>query len=320
MITFGEARKILAPWADRGGKCASSDDVRLFVMQVLQYLLISGQYPTTRKFCFNAVKGAFTVPYELEVPLKVKIDGNVGTVWDKWFEFYNVGDIEGCVPASNALHEDPNFYPTVYNMPDGGARVGCLATAHEGADAHIIVSGVDSSGREIVTNHLGEQIVGEYISIKYGTIHYTQASFAKITSILKSETKGYVQLYWVNPTSGKKGFLADYSPLEKNPQYRRYKVTSPHCGPSVRVSILGRIRLKEAYADTDLIPFDNINTLQIAGQSVNARFNNDANLAAAHDTTMQDFISREANYKKPNTGQPIEVALITSGGSIRNIV
>jgi hypothetical protein len=217
MITFGEARKILAPWVGKGGACSTAESTRLFVMQVLQYLLISGQYPSTRKFTFNAVKGWFTVPYELEVPLKVKIDGNVGNVWDKWFEFYNVSDIEGCVPASNALFEDSNFYPTVYDLPNGGARVGCLATAHEAADANIIVTGVDATGREIVTNHMGEQIVGEYITIKHGTIHYTQADFAKITGIKKTETKGYVQLYWVNPTIGKKGFLADYSPLEKTP-------------------------------------------------------------------------------------------------------
>jgi hypothetical protein len=88
----------------------------------------------------------------------------------------------------------------------------------------------------------------------------------------------------------------------------------------VRVSILGRIRLKEAYADTDFIPFDNINTLQSAGQAVNARSNNDVNLAQAHDLSMRDLIGREANYKKPANGQPIEIGYITSGGSIRNIV
>lgn len=320
MLTFGDARKIIAPWAARGGKCASSEEVRLFVMQTLQYLLFSGQYPTTRKFCFNAVKGCFTIPYELEVPLKIKIDGEVGTVWDKWYEFYNINEIEGCLPVSNALREDPNFYATVYDLPCSGSRVGCLATACEDADAHIIVQGVDPSGREVVTNHKGEQIVGEYLSIKKGSLQYTATDFGKITNITKTKTNGYVQLWWVNSTNMTKGFLADYSPLEEHPQYRRFRITSPHCGSCVKVSILGRIRLKENYADNDIIPFDNLNTLQSAAQAINAGYNNDLNTAQAHDVRMRDLIGREANYKKPNTGQPIEIEYLTSGGSIKNIV
>ena len=260
------------------------------------------------------------VKYSIEVPLKVKIDGNVGTVWDKWFEFYYINDLEGCIPASNALYEDPNSYPTVYDLPAGGSRVGCLATACEDADAHIIVSGLDATGREIITTHNGEQIIGEYLSIQRGMLKYTQNNFAKITGILKSKTTGYVQLWWVNEVTKFKGFLADYSPLEEHPSYRRYRITSPTCGSCVKVSILGRIRLKENYADTDFIPFDNINTLQLAGQSVNASSNSDPATAQAHDTRMRDLISREANFKKPNTGQPIEIGFVTSGGSIRSIV
>lgn len=319
-LTFGDARKLLAPWAAKGGKCAASDEVKLFVMQTLQHLLYSGQFPNTRKFCFNALKGQFTIPYELETPLKVRIDGNVGTVWDKWFEFYNTQAIEGCVPASNALYEDPNTHATVYDVPSTGARVGCLATACEAADAHIIVKGTDTTGREVITNHKGEQISGEYLTIKQGMLQYTTVTFSKITGIDKTKTTGYVQLYWVKPNEKIKGFLADYSPLEERPQYRRFKITSPNCGACVKVAVLGRIRLKENYADSDFIPFDNLNTIMAAAQSINARNNVDLATAQGMDNLMKDLIEREANIRRPVNGQPIEINYLTSGGSIKNVL
>jgi hypothetical protein len=160
-------------------------------------MLYSGAHGNLRKFCFNAVKGCFTAPFELETPLKLKIDGEVGTVWSKWMEFYNYGEMEGCVPAADSLLEEPNRYPTVYELPAGGARVGALATACEDDSAHLIVQGLDASGREVVTNHGGNQIVGEYLRLRKGILRYTQVTFGKITSVKKSVTNGYVQLFWV---------------------------------------------------------------------------------------------------------------------------
>lgn len=319
-ITFGEAKNLLAQFAGRGGKCSNAKEVNLFVKQVLQYLLYSGTYGNLRKFCFNAREGCFTAPFELETPLKIKIEGNVGTVWSKWMEFYNYGELDGCVPASDALYEEPNLYPTVYELPSGGARVGALATACEDEGAYLIVQGLDPSGREVITNHEGTQVVGEYLRLRKGILRYTQVQFGKITAIEKSKTNGYVQLFWVNSDASFRGFLADYSPLEEKPMYRRFRITSANCGCSVKVSVLARIRLKENYADNDILPFDNVYALSIAGQAVQAQFNNDAATAQAKDQMMQDLIARESEYKRAGSGQPVDIFYPLSGGSITNIV
>lgn len=319
-ITFGEAKKLLSQYAGHGGKCPSSIEVNLFVRQVLQYMLYSGTYGNLRKFCFNAVKGCFTAPFELETPLKIKIDGCVGTVWSKWMEFYNYGEMEGCVPAADSLIEEPNLYPTVYELPAGGARVGALATACEDDSAHLIVQGLDPSGREVVTNHEGTQVVGEYLRLRKGLLRYTQVNFGKITAIKKSKTNGYVQLFWVKNDGAFKGFLADYSPLDEFPQYRRFKITTPSCGSNIKVSVLARIRLKDNYGDNEVIPFDNLYALSVAGQAVQAQLNGDPDIAQAKDTTMQDLITRESEYKRVNTGQPVDIFKPLSGGNIDNIV
>ena len=319
-ITFGEARELLAEYAGRAGVCPSSETTYLFVIQVMQHLLYSGNYPSVRKFVFHAVKGCFTAPYELEVPLKVKIDGKVGNVWDKWYEFYQVSDMEKCFSAGNALYEEPNLYPTVYGLPKEGARVGAYALNSESCDAYLIVRGIDTNGKQVVTFHGDEQISGEKLILEKGVIKYTQTNFVKIDSIEKSKTSGRVQLLWINPTAKTKGLLSDYSPLEVTPAYRRFRLTTPNCDSLVKVSILGRIRLKEAYADNDVIPFDNLNTLMLAAQTVNSLKNNDPATAQAQDTTMQNFITRETEHKRVQNGQPIEISYFTSGGSIKNII
>lgn len=320
-ITFGEARQFLAQYAGRGGACPDAKSVPFFVIQVLEYLLISGAYGSIRKFTFQAVNGAFTIPYELEVPEKVKLNNIVGSVWDRWFEFQSVKDLGcDCVPAGEALFEDPNYYPTVYDVPLTGAKVGALGTCLEADDAHIIVQGQDPSGREVFTTHKGTQIAGEYLSIQKGTLKYTSVTFGKITGIIKSKTVGYVQLYGINPVSLNRTFLSDYSPLEERPAFRRFRLTTKYCQPLVKVEVLGKIRLKSAYADSDFIPFDNLLTLNLAAQAVQSYSNNDMQTGVAKDSTMVEMISRENTSKRIQNGQPLDVQVATSPGMIRNIV
>jgi len=317
-LTYGEAKKYIAQYAGKGGKCPDSPEVDMFLREVLQVLLFSGQYGNKRKFCFHAVKGCFTVPYELEHPLEVKIDNNAGTVWNKWFEWYNTTSLSDCVPAADALFEDPNTYPTAYEGPKGGYRVGVLGTCKEDEDAHVIISGTDRTGREIFTKHDGELLSGERLRIENGKLRYTTIDFAKVTGVSKTITKGYVPLYWVNPQSNVKGFLSDYSPIEQNPSYRRFNLTMK-CSDVAKVSILGKIRIKEAYAENDHIPFDNLFALRTAAQSVNSHYNNAMDVAQAKEVTLNNIITRENEYKKIQTGTPVKVMKPTSAGRIRNI-
>lgn len=320
-LTFGQARELLAQYAGRGGFCPNAKSVPLFVLEVLQYLLISGTYGSIRKFTFQAHNGVFTVPYELEAPEAVKIDNVVGSVWDRWFDFHSTRDLGcACIPASEALFEDPNLYPTVYDVPRGGANIGVLGTCAEADDAHVIVQGKDPTGREIFTTHKGEQVVGEYLSIVKGVIKTTQVLFGEITGIIKSKTNGYVQLYGINPNTCGKRFLSDYSPLEETPAFRRYRLTTKYCTAISKVELIGKIRLKTAYADSDFIPFDNILTISMAAQAIQAHFNNDVQTAVAKDGTMVELINRENTHKRVQNGQPLNVEFRTSPGLIRNIV
>lgn len=317
-LTFGRAKDILAQYAGKGGKLPTDEDAHNFTRQVLQYLLISGSPDCERVMTLYAQNGHVTAPYELQTPLKVQVNGRIGNVVSKWFDFHSGNDIHGrCYEAHDVLHEDPNEYYTVYDLPPGGARIGVMGHADEDSKANIIISGDDPTGREIHTNHKGADIPGEYLSIQKNQIVWSNVIFGNIAGIIKSPTQGYVSLYW--KSGDVKGFLADYSPVEQAPTYRRFKISLPECATLAKITVLGRIRLKEHYADTDRIPFDNEYTIRVAGQQNNNQYNEKYQEAQVNDKFLQNLTGREADYKKPNNGQVVEVFHALSGGTVRGI-
>lgn len=318
-ITFGKAKELLAQYADRGGLCPEDPKVDLFVKEVLQYLIFKGPNSALRTYCFQARSGCITLPYELEVPIKVNIDDRSGDTWSAWFRYYDTGlSSKSCIPAGDALSEEPNRYPTVYPLPAGGSHVGVMGLCKED-DAKIIIKGPDPTGREIFTVDKGEQISGERLSICKGTVRYTTAKFGRIDSVVKDKTNGYATLLAVNPSTGSKFFLADYSPLEEIPQYRRFRLTT-RCKENAVVSVIGRIRLRENYADSDVIPIENIHVLKLAAQGIQLSGNNDYQGSAIKDQQVEQMMTQENQYKKVSSGQPLDMFHATSPGTIKGIV
>jgi hypothetical protein len=314
-LTHGQVKKIIAKYAGRAGKNCSSEEVNLFAQEVYQQLLYQGSYGNIRKFCFYTSCGYITLPYELEVPLKIKIENSVGTVFNKWFEFYNYGDSTGYRECGNSIQEDPNNFPTIFDIPTSGTKVAVKATANEAEDAHVIIKGFDTTGREVYTTHNGVKVVGEYLRIKKGFTIVSNVTFGKITNVVKTKTNGYVNFIAVSSDGTKTSFLADYSPLEEIPSYRRFYITGGAKG-NIKVNIIGRIRLRESYADDDVVPFDNIHAIRLAAQSINSETNNDVNTAIAKEQKLERVLDRERQYKRVTVSQPVEVFTPTSPSSL----
>lgn len=318
MITFGIAKKLLSKYAGLGGSCPTAEGVDQFVIKVLQYMLLSGAYGNIKKFCFTAQRGCFTLPRELEVPLKIKFDREVGTVFSRWFEFQSGNTVDDPCLATNAVLEEPNQYPTVYDIPATGGYPAVEGHCLEDPDAHVIVKGLDTSGREVFTVHKGEKISGVYLTIKKDQINKSDVLFGKITEVYKTRTNGYVTLLSVSSTvSCVQQYLADYTPYDQTPSFRRIRLLIPNCPPICKITVLGRIKIKDYYADDDLIPFDNYLALTSAAQTVNDLDNSNLQNATVRDQFMKGLIENEGNYKKVNVGIPLEVFYPLSGGAIK---
>lgn len=324
-LTFAKVKEIVAPYADSGGKCASASGVGLFAREVLEHLLLFGDYGSLRKFCFITENGVFTAPPELEAPLKIKIDNQVGQIWNSWFSYHSVSSDwdEGCFPAEKVLIEEPYYFPTTYDVPRSGSIVGVVGGCDEDDESFVIVQGQDASGKEVVTyNSKGEQITGEIFKIKKNNLRYGKVKFTKITNVVKSTTKGYVRLYAVDVDKNSKSFLAEYSPLEEIPMYKRFKVNHARCakGKYTHVSILGRIRLKENYTDYDVVPFESTIAIKLAAQRLQSEDSNDIQTANYKKEALKEMIEAGAEFKKTPGDMSVDIFADLSGAAIKNII
>lgn len=322
IITLKQARQVVAEYAGKKGKCADSEAVRLFVIEVVERLLLRGARGNLRKWCFCLTNGCFTAPADLEIPLKLKIDGYPDQVWSKWFEFY---DIHG------AEHEDKNYksgifeqvnsYPTVYDLPKPGARVAPIPLEEEGEGAYIIVQGVDINGRDVYTNVNGRQIHGERISISRSEPKFSQTVFSKITAIEKSRTCSHVRLYWQSHQGDKilsRGLLSEYRPTETIPSYRRFKVKGAPCDKPVKVEVLGRIRLLDSYHNNDILPITSIGALRSMAMTIQSERTNNMNEANFHNARVAQILEDENEYHRTGD-EPLDFVFFKSPGANDNL-
>lgn len=322
IITLKQARDVLAEYAGKKGKCASSEDVRLFVMEVVQRLLHKGANGNLRKWCFCLCNGCFTAPMDLEIPLRVKIDGYPNQVWSKWYEFYDLHSADACDKNfKSGIIEQVDSYATVYDLPKPGARVAPIPLTEESEDAYIIVQGTDINGREVFTNCNGQQIHGEKLKISRSEPVFSKTVFTNISAVEKSRTCNHVRLYWQTHSEDRilaRGLLSEYRPTETNPSYRRFKVPGARCDCCVKVEVIGRIRLLDSYHDNDILPVTSIGALRSMGMLIQSERTNSMNEANFHRSRVGEILNDENEYNK--TGQdPLDFVFFKSPGANENL-
>lgn len=320
-IPFSEFRRLVAPYAGRAGKCASAEEVAAFARDCMRLMLYSGAQPGIMKVCLQVRRGCLTLPPEVEVPIKVRIDRRSAEVRGKWATFHSVDNNWNthCWPAEEVLEEDGSTSPLVYALPKGGSVVGIMSTCEEAPDAFATIQGKDVTGREVYTAYKGEQIVGERLSLRKREIRVGAVPFGEITAVSKEKTNGYITLFAVNRKTKEHTFLADWAPSETQPMYRRFRLNSRECGDCSDISILARVRLKDTYDNNELTIFENTLAIILAAQRINAEVNSDVQVAAYKKGAMEDILEKEAGYKKVS-GNPVDVYFPLSGGAIKNLV
>jgi len=324
IITLGAARKALSEFAGKAGKCPDSDEVRLFVLEAIQRLLHRGAHGNVRKWCFCVCNGCFTAPYDMEVPLKFKIDGFPEKVWSYWYEFFDIQYEEACSKDYQpGLYEEVNEYFTAYDLPSPGARIAPIPLGEEKEDAFITIQGTDTSGRDVFTCHNGSQIHGERLPISRSKPVFSKTVFAKITGIEKSRTNNHVRLYWEKRDDSTKqmlarGLLGEYRPTDTLPVLRRFRIPMASKECCAKVSVLGRVKLLEYYHDNDILPVTNFPALRKMAQLIQAERNDKMDVATAHNAGIEQLIEDENQYYR--TGQePFDFFFPTSPGSNENL-
>lgn len=324
IITLGQARIAVSRYAGKSGKCPESEDVRLFVHEIVQRLLHRGAHGNMRKWCFHAYNGCFTAPNDMEVPLKFKIDGYPEAVWSKWYEFFDVFSSDLCdLSYQPGLYEEVNPYFTAYDIPYPSAYVAVVPLDTE-QSKYITIQGVDINGKEIFTTFNGRQIHGERLLISRENPTFTTRSFAKITGIEKDRTCNYVRLYWqtynldAKQVTGR-GLLAEYRPTDTHPSYRRFRVPGIQ-NSCAKITILGRVKdMTDFYHDNDILPITSLGALTKMAQLIQAEGNDNIQVATFHENTIDNIIENENQYYE--TGyEPFDFFFPMSPGANENLM
>lgn len=324
IITFGDAKNLLAKYAGKAGRCNTDIEVPLFVKSVIQELLNRGANGSIRKWQFYTQNGTITAPPDLLLPLKIRIDGPCGgfqgNVYDKFYEFYEEATLTDCQPWEKGAVEDINNYFTQYDLPTCGARVLAVPRCKEDEGAHLILSGSDTEFKDIwMPKSDGTKNKGEYLTIDHSKNRYTAATFTSFTAIEKTVTKDYVRLYWHIPETGEKGLLTELRPNETRPSFRRYKILGIDCNIAYKVSVLGRVRFFDNYADSDIIPITSIRALKLMAQTLQADDNDNVQVSGYKESRVDRVIDTENRYNRTPQAT-VDFCAETAPSGIKNII
>lgn len=262
------------------------------------------------KWCLCSTDGCFTAPEELEVPVKYIDNGRVGNVWDYRAEFLQQANEYECQSGIEGILQEVNTFYTEYDGPKCPFRVLAKPLGEE-TDACITIKGLTCDGQEVRTHFNETPIAGEKIQICYAEPKYTQTSYSPVLGqIVKTETKYPVELSWYAPETKEEGFLALLPARNQVTTFRRFRLKAP-CTDNHRLIILGRIRFKSYYEDSDVLPFTLESLYLNTAQMLRSQDQNQLDISQVKEGIIQRVIDKQNNYTKtPNGVMSINVTTL----------
>jgi len=270
MLALGQAKANLAQYA-QGGMCVTDSRLPGEINRAAETLFNKENFPgtiTVVRMCIQ--QRCVTLPREIGKILKYRINGELARVFDKWYEFAEVGpQSEDEMIKMDLL--DRGKHPTQYELSEP-MRLALMSDSNIDSGVQITIRGLDDTGREV--RGINGQF-GEIITLEPETLTVTQNTFAQITGVFKPLTAGYVWLSGISFNDDgdemDREHLSAYHPYEFTPEYRRYEFPSSDCGcttpRSYELLALVKLAFVPAALDTDIVLVDNLGALSFMMQA-----------------------------------------------------
>lgn len=221
-----------------------------------------------------------TWPREVASVQGLQIAGVGVPLLNQWFEFGEAtrgpDPGEACNPTW--LIDRPNACQ--FSDTAAECRIRIYPTVAADAGAKVLLQGFDSVGNPIRTQVSGAYVWGEQVTLAspFVTSTFTFRN-PGLTGVQKPVTKGRLNVFSVDPTTGTETKIATWEPSEKNPSYRRSYLTnmpnSSSCSTtSPQAEAIVRMEFIPALVDSDWLAIGNLGALR-AG--VKALVREDAN-------------------------------------------
>lgn len=226
--------------------------------------------------------GLITLPYDVDKPLSLNVDGFPTFPRSKWFEYHLNGPGEySYIDFYKKFWDDRGLSPLVRKI---SASFFPTISSTDSADNALFVRiyGVDENGNELVSG--GER----GLDVQIGTT--ATVKVMDISQISKPETVGVVSIKDGTTLYG------EYQPFEVDPMYKRIKVPA-----NSTVTMMYRRRLSDIRSDNDFIF---INRLSLLASCRSIRYRETDRLAEAI-TQQQDAIylaTKEQEKRDINDG------------------
>lgn len=305
---------------------ASREDVLDAIQESLEWMLLSGGGKILREWEVIARNGVFTLPRDLETPVKYKfsplaVDGS--GIFHSSYYSYSSSSIQNTQGYIDWTFEvKANAVASQFFPPKCGCRI--LATTTNPCDVgkKIEVTG-DLNGFEHAPIHFGKKTAGEVLTI-YAQDDpkkkYSARTFDNITSVFKDKTNEYVMLSGIDKHK-KQYFFSYYHPDEEIISYRQVSCTANMCVPNCdsKIFILGRVVPTIRYSrDQDVLPITSLTMLSYLAEKFKHQEASNFNEVAALNAQIIDIIKKERKYQRP-PGRGVAINLKGSGCSYSNM-
>lgn len=306
---------------------ACREDVLDAIQESLEWMLLSGGGKILREWEVIARNGVFTLPRDLETPVKYKfsqlaVDGS-GIFHTAYYSYSSnsIQNTEGYLDWKFGVKANPvatQFFP-----PICGCRI--LATTTNKADVgkKIEVTG-SLNGFEHAPIHYGKKTAGEVLTIyAQDDPHkkYSSRVFDDISAVFKDRTDEYVMLSGID-SNKRQYFLSYYHPDEEIISYRQVSATpNIQCVPNCdcKIYILGRVNPTIRYTRcNDVLPITSPIMLKYLAEKFKHQEASNFNEVAALNAEIVDIIRKERKYQRP-PGRGVAINLKGSGCTYSNM-
>lgn len=324
-ITFKTLVTRLARYAGRAGVCDDDEEAKAFAIEILEeYLSVGGEKGGLHKWAVKVCDNCITLPPDLAVPLKIKTNCESGIVSSEWYEFYDRATEEechGCAEEGVSLQMEVNTFPTVYDLPCNGARVvaemslDCPVTVKGNDIPHVTIQGT-CRGNDVWTTYKGKDIHGERLDLLSDKLVRSLTIFDRISQVTISKTPGFKTLWAQVDGADKLSLLARYNPSQTIGMFRRAKIMGVQKNSTV--VILGRVQVRDSYADNDIVPVTNMSAMIRLAKSRQSEENSNYAGAAFSMQRAEKNINDKNDYERQGQDDPFDIIAVTAPSAFHN--